>query len=117
VTDCQFLYRTFRPDGRSDLAPAEIIALQCWYDRQFDAIRLDTTLRCKGFGRFRVSIDTGRSKGGSIELWTPNGWTPMHDMPVALLRVVRPYDRAVAAIDFKADVEELVRVACEILEG
>jgi len=116
MTERQFLYRITGPDGQTVPTAAEIIALQCWYDRQFDAIRLKATLRCEGFGRFRVSIDTGRSKGGTIELWTPNGWTPMHDMPVALLRVVRPYDRPPTAIDFKDDVEELVRVACEILE-
>lgn len=118
MTDCQFLYRTFRPDGHSERVPAEIIALHSYYSPQSDALCCNTILRCKGFGRFRVSIDTGSStRSGRIELWTSSGWTEIHTVRAKDLTVTRPIDRAVRATDFKEDVEELVRVACEVLEG
>jgi hypothetical protein len=111
VTDCQFLYRAFL---RSTSVPAEVISGQFYYHNKWDALCCNVILRCEPFGRFRVSIDTS-DKGGRIELWTPNGWTEVHTVWVKELRVVRPRDRTVQAVDFKADVEELVRVACEVL--
>jgi hypothetical protein len=116
MTDCNFHYRVSRPDGHVDVVPAEVITGQFYRNPKWDALCCNVVLKCKGFGQFRVSIDTS-DKGGCIELWTDNGWTEVHTVWTKHLKVVRPHDRAVAASDFKTDVEELVRVACEILEG